>query len=71
MAIIEDQRRHAIAPELREIKARLDSIDKRMEGFDKRMDGFDKRMDGLERLMEAGFGEVKAGILTTCKITWN
>lgn len=41
MSVVEDVRQvlqDFLAPELREIRARLDSIDKRLDGQDKRLD---------------------------------
>lgn len=51
MSVVDDVRQvlqDFLAPELREIRGRLDSIDKRLDSMDKRLDAQDKRIDTIE-----------------------
>ena len=51
MSVVEEMRQvlqDFLAPELREIRARMDSIDKRLDSMDKRFDAQDKRIDTIE-----------------------
>ena len=40
-----------VAPDVRELKVRLDSVDKRLDGLDKRFDGLEKRFELLQEQM--------------------
>ena len=57
MGAIEDVRKllqDFIAPELREIKARLDGVDHRLNGVDRRLDGIERSItEGDERVLKA------------------
>ena len=59
MSVIEDTRRLVqdfLAPELRELKARVDALEKRM---DERFDSFETRMDERFRSINDQFGAME------------
>lgn len=61
MSAIEDTRRvlqDFLAPELREIRTRLDAIDKRLDGVDKHFDQIDKRFDQTDRRADERHAEI-------------
>jgi tetrahydromethanopterin S-methyltransferase subunit G len=52
MGAIEDTRKvlqDFLAPEMREIKARLDALEKRFDVVDRKFDGIDRKFDGIDR----------------------
>ena len=56
MGAVEDTRKilqDSLAPELREIKVRLDLLEKRVGGIDRKIDRLDEKIDRLEAKLDA------------------
>lgn len=56
MGAVEDTRKilqDFLAPELREIKVRLDVLEKRVEGIDRKLDKLEDKFDALEGKFDA------------------
>jgi chromosome segregation ATPase len=44
-----------LAPDVRELKVKVDALSKRIDDLDKRIDGLDRRVDALEKRMNERF----------------